>query len=70
MMLVVARQRCRETGTSSRLMVQHSSNPSKRLAAAEGYSRSSHSASFFRRATPPLASNRHAARMADFTWSF
>ena len=37
---------------------------------ADGYSRSSHSASFFSRAMPPLASSRHAARIADFTWSF
>ena len=34
--LVVAKQRCSEGGTSSRLMVKHSSSPSLRLAAAEG----------------------------------
>src|ERR1017187_10721410 len=45
MMLVVARQRCNLGGTPSRLMVKHSSSPSRRLAAAEGYSVSSHSAS-------------------------
>src|SRR6516225_129601 len=66
MMLVVARQRCSEGGTSSRLMVKHSSIPSIRLEAAEGYPRSSQSASFFKRAMPALASNRQAARMADF----
>ena len=42
MMLVVARQRCSEGGRSSRLMVKHSSSPSSKLAAAEGYFSSSH----------------------------
>ena len=36
MMLVVTKQRCSEGGTSSRLMVKHSSNPSRKLAAAAG----------------------------------
>src|SRR5438477_9271613 len=58
MTLVVAKQRCSEAGTSSRLMVKHSSSPSIKLAAAEGYSRSNHSASFLSRATPPLVSSR------------
>src|ERR1019366_8697429 len=35
MMLVVARQRCNEGGTPSRLMVKHSSSPSSRLVGAE-----------------------------------
>ena len=46
MMLVVARQRCSAGGMSSRLMVKHSSRPSSRLAAADGYFWSSHAASF------------------------
>jgi hypothetical protein len=64
--LVVARQRCSEGGTSSRLMVKHSSIPSIRLEAAEGYSRSSQSASFFNRACQLW----HPARTADFTGFF
>src|SRR5437899_12952221 len=35
-MLLVARQRCRERGMSSRLRVKHSSNPSRSAAAASG----------------------------------
>src|SRR6516165_7295580 len=70
MRLVVARHRCSEGGTSSRLMVKHSSSPSSKLAAADGYSRSSHSASFLSRAMPPLASIFHAARSTLLTWSF
>jgi len=69
MTLVVARQRCREGRMSSRLIVQHSSSPSSKLAAADGYSRSSHSASFLNRAIPALASIFQAARTL-FTWSF
>lgn len=55
---VLAMQRCSDSGKYRRLMVKHSSNRSVRPAAADGYSRSSHSASFFSRAMPPLASSR------------
>ena len=54
-MLVVARQRCNDGGSPSRLMVKHSSRPSRKLAAASGQSPSYHSASFFKRAWPSLA---------------
>ena len=43
--LVVARQRSKEAGTPSRSKVKHSSNPSRKLAAAEGYGSSNQSAS-------------------------
>ncbi len=62
MMLVVARQRCREGGKTSRLMVKHSCRPSIRLAAAEGYCGSSHAASFLRRAKPSFGPSFQAAR--------
>ena len=70
MIFVVARQRCSEGGKPNRLMVKHSSNPSSRLAAADGYSRSSHSASLRMRAMPALASIFQAARIKLFTCSF
>jgi hypothetical protein len=38
--LVVARQRCSDRGMPKRLMVKHSSNPSRKLFAAAGHSRS------------------------------
>jgi hypothetical protein len=65
--LVVARQRCRDVGTSSRLMVKHYSSPSSRLAAAAGHSRSSHSESFRILAIPSLCPNFQAAFISALT---
>ena len=50
--LVVARQRCNDGGMPKRLMVKHSSNPSRKLLAAAGDSCSSQSASLRNRAVP------------------
>ena len=69
MRLVVARQRCSEAGSPSRLMVKHSSRPSRKLAAAAGQSRSNHWANFSSLALPVFGSNRQAARIAARTWS-
>src|SRR5215472_18690263 len=63
--LVEAKQRCSEGGTSRRLIVKHSSIPSRRLAAASGCSRSNHWASFSSFAIPALASSFQAARISE-----
>lgn len=69
MMFVVARQRTSEDDTPKAFMVKRSSIPSRRLAAAPGYSFSSHRAwvSIFTR--PALASRRNAALITETTWS-
>ena len=54
---VVARQRCSDGGMPKRLMVKHSSYPSRKLLAAAGHSCSSQSASFRSRAMPSFASS-------------
>src|SRR5215472_12627631 len=66
---VLARHRCSDGGTSNRLIVKHSSMPSRRLSAASGCSRSSHCASFSNFAIPGLASSFQAARINDFVCS-
>ena len=62
MMLVVAKQRHSDGGTPKRLMVKHSSAPSRNAAAAAGQSRSYHSAGLASFAKPCLASSFQAAR--------
>ena len=61
MRLVVARQRCSEAGSPSRLMVKHSSRPSRKLAAAAGQSRSNHWANFSSLALPVFPTARRPA---------
>src|SRR5262249_29839825 len=58
-----------EGGTSSQLMVKHSSLPSRRLSAASACSRSSHCARFSSLAIPALASSFQAARIRDLVCS-
>lgn len=62
---VLARRRCREGGISIRLIVKHSSIPSRRLWAASGCSLSSHFANFSSFAIPSFASSSEAARISD-----
>ena len=65
MMFVVVRQRRSGFGSPRRLTVNNSDSPSRRLAAADGHSRSSHDAycSSFR--MPSSASSFHAARSVE-----
>ena len=66
MIFVVAKQRCRLGGTSARLIVNVSFNPSRKLAAACGWSRSILSAGFLIRPSPSSASgDRQAARISE-----
>ena len=59
MIWVVARHRCNEGGTPSRFSVKHSFRPSRKLAAAPEYCRSSHCASF---SSYPIPASAPASR--------
>ena len=68
MILVLPNARRSEGESPSRLMMNSSSSPSRRLAAASGYSRSSHPACCLSFAIPYSAPSRKAARIALATW--
>ena len=65
MMLVVVRHRRSASGSPMRLTVNSSASPSRRLAAADGHSRSSHAAYCFTLRIPSSASSFQAARSVD-----
>src|SRR6516162_7023287 len=67
--LVVTRQRDRLEGTPREETVNISPRPSRKLAAALGYSLSNHCACFSSLAIPALAGSRKAARITTFTCS-
>src|SRR5436853_577860 len=66
MTLVETRQRERLGDKPKRFTVNISAKPSRKLAAALGYSRSSHSACFSIRTMPSLGGSRKAARRDGF----
>src|SRR5436309_506624 len=68
--LVEHKQRAKRGDSSRRFTVNISAKPSRKLAAALGYSCSSHCACFSSLAIPSFAGSRKPARMAAFTWSF
>jgi hypothetical protein len=66
-MLVLPSARHSEGESPSRLMVNSSSKPSRRLPAASGYSRSSQEACCVSLAIPSWGASRKAARIALVT---